>query len=168
MFVPRLNPQSQLESSLKALANELAKNLVDAVLRGSLAELVALPSEGAVVRRGPGRPAGSPRAATPAASGPAPSAASTPASRGPRTAPSSSRAPRAPRAAVSLDGASRGQVLEALVSYLRTCPKGARAEELRSVLGLTRARFIQATRDGLSTEEIRKVGQLRATVYFAE
>jgi len=143
---------SQLETSLKALASELARNLVDAVLRGSLAELVALPAEATAPREvRPVAPASAGRARRGRVAAPKPAAG---------------RAPEAP-SHPSLEGASRGQVLEALVSHLRTCPEGARAEELRVALGLTRSRFIQATRDGLSTEEIRKVGQLRSTVYFA-
>jgi hypothetical protein len=62
---------------------------------------------------------------------------------------------------------SRGEALAALVRHLQQNPNGCRAEELRSALGLDRFAFIQATKDGLATEEIRKTGRLRGTMYFA-
>ena len=142
-MVPRNT--STLETSLRALADDLAQKLLDAVLRGSLDELGGF-SVGHATARPPG----------PAASAEA---------RAPRTG---SKEPSASRStAADLSRASRGEALEGLVTYLRARPEGARAEELRAALGFSRSAFIQATRDGLSTEEIRKVGLLRATTYFA-
>ncbi len=143
-IVPRNT--STLETSLRALADDLAQKLLDAVLRGSLDELGGF-SVGHATARPPSGPAASAKA------------------RAPRTGSKKSSASRS--AAADLSRASRGEALEGLVTYLRARPEGARAEELRAALGLPRSAFIQATRDGLSTEEIRKVGQLRATTYFA-
>ena len=155
----RPNLSSNLETSLKALANDMAQKLVSAVLQGSLDELggfskrVAVPAQARAVKA----PAVS---AKPVAPVKAPKAASKAA------APKGGKASAPKATAAQLAKASRGEVLQALVSYLHTRPQGARAEELRSALGLPRAKFIQATRDGLSTEEIRKIGHLRSTTYF--
>ena len=160
----RPNLSSNLETSLKALANDMAQKLVSAVLQGSLDELggfskrVAVPAQARAVKA----PAVSAKPVAPVKAPPvkAPKAASKAA------APKGGKASAPKATAAQLAKASRGEVLQALVSYLHTRPQGARAEELRSALGLPRAKFIQATRDGLSTEEIRKIGHLRSTTYF--
>jgi hypothetical protein len=161
--VTRPNQSSNLETSLKALANDMAQKLVSAVLQGSLDELGGFSKRTAAPA--PARAVTAPAvSAKPLAS--APKGAKAAASKAAPKAPKGAKA--APKAtAAQLARASRGEVLQALVSYLHTRPQGARAEELRSALGLPRAKFIQATRDGLSTEEIRKIGHLRSTTYFA-
>lgn len=78
-----------------------------------------------------------------------------------------SKAPSAAEKAKAAANLSRGEALAALVRHLQQNPNGCRAEELRSALGLDRFAFIQATKDGLATEEIRKTGRLRGTMYFA-
>ena len=170
----RPNQSSNLETSLKALANDMAQKLVSAVLQGSLDELggfskrVAAPAQARAVKA----PAASakplavkaPAVKAPAVKAPKAAASKTTAK---AAAPKGAKASAPKATAAQLARASRGEVLQALVSYLHTRPQGARAEELRSALGLPRAKFIQATRDGLSTEEIRKIGHLRSTTYFA-
>lgn len=149
-IVARLTHRSNLESSLKALADDLAQQLVNAILQGSLNDLSGFPAiaSGSSATAAPARARGKTRAAV-----------------APTKAPAASKKPSAQ---VKLGAsASRGEVLQALVAYLRDRREGARAEELRSALGLPRAKFIQATRDALATEEIRKVGHLRSTMYFA-
>ena len=165
----RPNQSSNLETSLKALANDMAQKLVSAVLQGSLDELggfskrVAAPAQAPAVKA----PAVSAKpAAVKAPPVKAPKAAASKAT-AKAAAPKGAKASAPKATAAQLARASRGEVLQALVSYLHTRPQGARAEELRSALGLPRAKFIQATRDGLSTEEIRKIGHLRSTTYFA-
>ena len=142
----------------------MAQKLVSAVLQGSLDELggfskrPAAPAQARAVKA----PA---VLAKPLAAVKAPKAASKAMAKA--AAPKGGKASAPKATAAQLARASRGEVLQALVSYLHTRPQGARAEELRSALGLPRAKFIQATRDGLSTEEIRKIGHLRSTTYFA-
>lgn len=153
----------------------MAQKLVSAVLQGSLDELggfskrVAAPAQAPAVKA----PAVSAKPlavvkAPPVKAPPvkAPKAAASKAT-AKAAAPKGAKASAPKATAAQLARASRGEVLQALVSYLHTRPQGARAEELRSALGLPRAKFIQATRDGLSTEEIRKIGHLRSTTYFA-
>ena len=165
----RPNQSSNLETSLKALANDMAQKLVSAVLQGSLDELggfskrVAAPAQARAVKA-PAASAKPLAVKAPAVKAPKAAASKTTAK---AAAPKGAKASAPKATAAQLARASRGEVLQALVSYLHTRPQGARAEELRSALGLPRAKFIQATRDGLSTEEIRKIGHLRSTTYFA-
>jgi hypothetical protein len=176
--VTRPNQSSNLETSLKALANDMAQKLVSAVLQGSLDELggfskrVAAPAQARAVKAPavlakPLAAVKAPPVKAPPVKAPKAASKATAKAAAKAAAPKGGKASAPKATAAQLARASRGEVLQALVSYLHTRPQGARAEELRSALGLPRAKFIQATRDGLSTEEIRKIGHLRSTTYFA-
>jgi hypothetical protein len=58
-------------------------------------------------------------------------------------------------------------VVERIVGLLRKHPKGMRAEEIRSQLGLQAKELPRPIAEGLSKKRIAKHGQKRATTYFA-
>lgn len=144
---------STLRNSLSELASKFAAGVLSAIRTASLEDILDQRNQGSgVARRGPGRPKGSGAAS----------------------------APRA--VAVSEDGGKRrgrkgrlerrsaddiGALVDKIVSLLSANPKGLRAEEIRTKLGLEAKELPRPIADALAAKKITKVGQKRATTYFA-
>lgn len=60
-----------------------------------------------------------------------------------------------------------GSVVQDIVSLLGKHPEGLRSEQIRSALGLQAKELPRPLADGLTAGTITKVGQKRATTYFA-
>ena len=125
----------------------------------------------APAKRGPGRPKKT--ASAPTHTAPAPAAApkkrGRPAGSGKKTggtspsAPAASSGGRLGRRSVE----DIGRVVEDIVSLLGQHPEGLRSEQLRSSLRLDAKELPRPLQDGLNAGTITKVGQKRATTYFA-
>ena len=60
------------------------------------------------------------------------------------------------------------QVIEGIVSLLKQHPQGLRAEQIRDKLGLQAKELPRPLKEGLDGGRLSKVGQKRATTYFAK
>lgn len=106
----------------------------------------------APVKRGPGRPK-KVAAAAPAPAAKAPKAAA--------------KAPKSSGRLARRSMADIGNVVSDIVSLLGQHPEGLRSEQIRSALGLQAKELPRPIQDGLDAGSITKVGQKRATTYFA-
>jgi len=59
-------------------------------------------------------------------------------------------------------------VIESIVGLLQQNPRGLRAEQIRSKLGLEAKELPRPLREGLEARKLTKVGEKRATTYFAK
>jgi hypothetical protein len=130
---------STLRQHLQDLAATFANSVLTAIRSASIEDLLA--QSGAAPRRGPGRPPSAHAAATPARR-----------SRGGRLARRSS--------------ADIAKVIDRVVGLLRQSPKGLRAEQIRSKLGLRANEMPRPLKDALASGRLGKSGQKRATTYF--
>jgi hypothetical protein len=99
----------------------------------------------------------------------------------------SGRAPRVARAALAAVGvptaragrrasgrlarrsaADIGEVIDRIVSLVKTAPKGMRAEEIRVSLGMQAKEMPRPLKEAVSAGRLGKSGQKRATTYFAK
>jgi hypothetical protein len=133
---------SSLHDTINALASDFAHSLLSALRGASLEEIIAETSHG---KRGPGRPRAT------AAAGTAP--------RG-RRAGKGGRLRR--RSANDIAG-----VVAKITSLLQANPKGLRAEQIRSKLGLDPREMPRPLAEGLRKKVLSKKGRKRATTYFA-
>lgn len=146
-----------MPSSLRVRLNELAASfsagVLDAIRGASLEELLSESSGGK--SRAPVRPAATrsaPRAAAPASA--------------PTPAPAATRARKAGR----LPRRSAGDISQAvnkIVDLLKGNASGLRAEQIRQKLGLQAKELPRPLKEGLDGGLLSKVGQKRATTYFA-
>jgi hypothetical protein len=153
----RLSRAPIMPSSLRVRLNELAASfsagVLDAIRGASLEELLSESSGGksrAPVR--PVAPRSAPRAAAPAAA--------------PVAAPATTRARKAGR----LPRRSAGDISQAvnqIVNLLKGNASGLRAEQIRQKLGLQAKELPRPLKEGLDGGLLSKVGQKRATTYFA-
>jgi hypothetical protein len=60
------------------------------------------------------------------------------------------------------------QVIESIAGLLRQSPRGLRAEQIRKKLGLEAKELPRPLKEGLDGGKFAKVGQKRATTYFAK
>jgi hypothetical protein len=137
-----------LQSQLNQLASSFTHAVIEAIREVSLEELVAET----------GRLQGMPR---------------------PHAVTSSPRRGRAPRRATGpsrrssprrLKRRSRDEIQRALgeiVSLVENRPRGLRAEQIRSELGMEAKEMPRILGEGLATRRLRKRGQKRATTYYA-
>jgi len=130
---------NSLRSKLSDLADSFANSVLDAIRSASLEELIA---DGG---REPARPR----------SAPTPKAAPKP-----TRAASSGRLPR--RSAEDI-----AQILDQVVSLVRSHKEGLRAEQIRSELGMQAKEMPRVLKEGLVRRKLRSKGQKRATTYFA-
>ncbi|MGA2447757.1 MAG: hypothetical protein ABTD50_03685 [Polyangiaceae bacterium] len=130
---------NSLRSKLSDLADSFANSVLDAIRSASLEELIADGS------REPARPRPAP---TPKAA-PRPTRSS-----------SSGRLPR--RSAEDI-----AQILDQVVSLVRSHKEGLRAEQIRSELGMQAKEMPRVLKEGLVKRKLRSKGQKRATTYFA-
>jgi len=138
---------ASLRDSIQRLAASFAAEVLGAIRGSSLEEILAETSGGA--RRGPGRPRrlGSALAAA----------------LGDGARPSGGRGGRlGRRSAVALE-----RVVGRIVDLLSRNPKGLRAEQIRAELGLSAKELPRPIAKALESKRLRKVGQKRATTYFA-
>ncbi len=87
-----------------------------------------------------------------------------------RSAPAA-RAPHAPRNGGRLarrSGEDIAEVIDQIVDLLRKHPKGLRAEDIRSALGLEAKEMPRPLREGLQALKFTKSGQKRATTYLVK
>jgi hypothetical protein len=136
-----------LHSQLSHLASSFTNAVIEAIREVSLDELVAET----------GGLKGMPRA--PAASSPR-------GGRAPRqpTGPSRRASPR------RLKRRSPGDIqraLGAVISLVENSPRGMRAEQIRSELGMQAKEMPRILGEGLATRQLRKRGHKRATTYYA-
>jgi hypothetical protein len=59
------------------------------------------------------------------------------------------------------------KALEAVVSLVEKRPKGLRAEEIRTQLGMEAKEMPRVLGEGLATQKLHKRGHKRATTYYA-
>jgi hypothetical protein len=136
-----------LRGSISQLAEQFIAGVLGAIRGSSLVEILGeTPSAG---RRGPGRPRKHP------ASGPV----AQPAASGTGSRRKGRRLGR--RSAKAL-----GRVVEQFAELLAKHPKGLRAEELRSLLNLSRKEMPRPLAKALESKRITKTGEKRATTYF--
>ncbi|HLK40099.1 MAG TPA: hypothetical protein VKU41_25260 [Polyangiaceae bacterium] len=128
-----------LRSRLSDLASSFAASVLDAIRGASLEDLLAQSS---------GRGG---RVAARVEADPAPAGARRRGRRLPR------------RSAGDIE-----QVIEGIVSLLKQHPHGLRAEQLRDKLGLQAKELPRPLKEGLDGGRLSKVGQKRATTYFAK
>jgi hypothetical protein len=60
------------------------------------------------------------------------------------------------------------QVIDGIVGLLRQNPRGLRAEQIRQKLGMEAKELPRPLKEGLEGGKLSKVGQKRATTYFAK
>ena len=130
---------STLRSSLDALAQTFASNVLDAIRGASLRELLA--ESGSAPRRGPGRPRGGTTEGNP----------------GPRKTKNGRLARRSP--------ADPARALDAITILLRKNKEGLRSEQIRKMLRLDVREVPRVLKEGLSKKKLKSKGQKRATVY---
>ena len=148
---------STLRNSISDLASKFAAGVLSAIRGASLEDILAQSNRSgggaaAPVRRGPGRPKGSGAAAVVASAGGEDAA--------PKRRGRKGRLGR--RSATDI-----GALVERIVALLTANPKGLRAEEIRSKLGLESKELPRPIADALAARKISKQGQKRATTYFA-
>jgi hypothetical protein len=136
-----------LHTQLNQLASSFTQAVIQAIREVSLDELVAET----------GGLKGMPRAQV---------MASTRGGRAPRRETGPSRRPSRRR----LKRRSRADIERALgdiVSLVENRPRGMRAEQIRSELGMEAKEMPRILSEGLATRRLRKRGQKRATTYYA-
>jgi hypothetical protein len=138
-----------LHSQLNQLASSFTHAVIEAIREVSLEELVAET----------GRLKGMPRTTPAVTSSPR-------RGRAPRraTGPSRRSSPR------RLKRRSRDEIQRALgeiVSLVENRPRGLRAEQIRSELGMEAKEMPRILGEGLATRKLRKRGHKRATTYYA-
>jgi hypothetical protein len=148
--------ERSMPSSLRNRLSDLAASFSAAVLgaiRGSSLEELVVGSRGKAA--GPSRPTPRMPVATPAR---APAISASPAPRpGPRKG---GRLPR--RSAGDISNA-----LDQIVGLLKQSASGLRAEQIREKLGLEAKELPRPLKEGVEAGRLSKVGQKRATTYFA-
>jgi hypothetical protein len=143
-----------LRDTIHLLAADFAAGVLGVVRGASLEDILAETAQtGGVARRGRGRP--------PSVAAGVGSLANV-AARAPR-APKSGRSGRLPRRSAS----DIGGVVAKIVDLLSGTPKGLRAEQIRAALNLSSKELPRPIAQALSSKQISKVGQKRATTYFA-
>jgi hypothetical protein len=148
-----------LQSQLNQIASSFTEAVIEAIREVSLEELVAET----------GRLKGMPRlAATTSSSlpGRAPGREGVRRGRAPRHETGPSRRPSRRR----LKRRSRDDIQRALgeiVSLVENRPRGMRAEQIRSELGMRPNEMPRVLGEGLATRQLRKRGHKRATTYYA-
>ena len=133
---------STLHAALRELASSFSAQVMDAIRRASLEELV---QEGSAGPRQPRRGRGRPRATNPRVNAA-------------RNA-SGRLARRTPE--------EIGKAVDKIVLLVKTHKDGMRAEDLRKTLGLQPKEMPRILKDGLSRKKLKAKGQKRATTYFA-
>jgi hypothetical protein len=137
-----------LQSHLNQLASSFTHAVIEAIREVSLEELVAETGGLRGMPRGPA-PAGSARRG-----------------RAPRRETGPSRRPSPRR----LKRRSREDIQRALgeiVSLVENSPRGMRAEQIRSELGMQAKEMPRILGEGIATRRLRKRGHKRATTYYA-
>lgn len=148
---------SSLHNRLSDLASAFSADVLDAIRSASLDELL-FESSGRTSPTPSHTPARSARVTHRFA----------PASRPAPAAPSS--APAARRRGGRLARRSAGAIsnaVEDIVGLLKSNPAGLRAEQIRQKLGLQAKELPRPLKEGLESGSLSKVGQKRATTYFA-
>ena len=141
-----------LRNTIAQLASTFASGVLSAIRSASLEEILAESGGGSGVRRGPGRPRLS--------------AALDVSSVGTGRA---SRGPGRKKGRLGRRSANDiAAVVQSIVALLERKPKGLRAEQIRSELGLDAKELPRPIADALSSRKISKQGQKRATTYFAK
>jgi hypothetical protein len=155
-----------LHSQLDQLASSFAQAVFQAIRELSLEELVAETGglRGMKMAPGPVRPARPAR--------PARQVRPERESRGRRSGRAATRGPRRSSRGPSrrLKRRSRDEIqsaLGAIVSLVEKRPRGLRAEQIRSELGMEAKEMPRVLGEGLATRKLRKRGQKRATTYYA-
>ncbi len=136
-----------LHATINSLAAEFAHELLRALRGASLDEIIAETAGGHKAARGPGRPA-----------------------RGHGTARAhAAAAPRASRGGkrVRRSANDLAQVVEKIISLVKSHKKGINAEAIRASLKLPRKQLPRPIAMALASKKIKKKGQKRATMYFA-
>lgn len=136
-----------LRETIHLLAADFAAGVLG-VIRGASLEDILAETEG-VARRGRGRP-------------PSQVVVSNPKDGSPR-APRPGRPGRLQRRSAS----DIGHVIDQIVELLSDKPKGLRAEQIRAALGLSSKELPRPIAQALSSKQISKTGQKRATTYYA-
>ncbi len=126
---------NQLEATIQKLSHTFAAEIINAIRGMSLDEISAL---GGAVRRGPGRPAGSP-----------------------------ARAPRSSGRLVRRSTADLGKMVDKIVAVVKANKKGINAEGIRAALKVPRKVLPRPMAMALDSKKIRKKGHKRATMYFS-
>jgi hypothetical protein len=141
-----------LRDTIHHLAVDFAAGVLGVIRSASLEDILA--ESGGTVRRGPGRP-------------PSRAAASHL-----ERLPSAPQAPRARRTGQKgrlqrRSASDIGHVIDKIVELLSSKPKGLRAEQIRAALDLSAKELPRPIALALSSKKISKMGQKRATTYFA-
>lgn len=151
-----------LRNSIHQMAADFASSVLKAIRGASLEDILTESQAGGAghaapaVRRGPGRPRRNP---LPAA---APAAHAAPTARAGRPA----RAARSGRLG-RRSPADIANVIKRIVGLLESHPNGLRAEQIRASLSLQAKELPRPIADALAGHKISKVGEKRATTYFA-
>jgi hypothetical protein len=156
-----------LRSSIHQMAADFASAVLKAIRGASLEDILtesqASGSHVAAVapRRGPGRPR---RNLPPASHAGAPAAAAAPkaAAKAERPARAGRNGRLGRRSPADIAG-----VVKRIVELLESHPAGLRAEQIRQTLHLQAKELPRPIADALSGHKINKVGEKRATTYFA-
>ncbi len=139
-----------LHTQLNQLASSFTQAVIQAIREVSLDELVA--ETGGLK----GMPRGRATQASPTSRGGRAPRRET----GPSRRPSRRRLKRRSRAEIQ-------RVLGDIVSLVENRPRGMRAEQIRSELGMEAKEMPRILSEGLATRKLRKRGQKRATTYYA-
>jgi hypothetical protein len=134
-----------LKTTIQALAEEFAQNVIAALRGVSLADLTDLGGPAPGASAGTRRASPPPRRATALASG--------------------SRVPRA-RKGARRDAASMQKIVDVIVGAVETHPEGLRSEDLQRELGLRKKDLARPIQIALEQKALRKTGIKRATRYF--
>lgn len=146
---------SNLRETIEVQAQRFAAGIVDALRGASLEELMSV--AGGIALPAVARPAGpSPR---PSGSKGRPSDPKR--SAGPSPRPAGQRSRLARRSADDIAG-----TLEKIVALLGQHPEGLRAEQIKEQLGLDKKEVPRPLAEGLSSGQLSKTGNKRATTYF--
>jgi hypothetical protein len=149
---------SSLREHINHLASSFANSVLQAIRSASIDDLLAESSGG--IRRPGGRAA--PRAAR----------ASVSVVEVERVAPAvAPAAPRGRRRAGRLARRNAGDiqnVIDRIVGLLRAAPKGLRAEEIRTRLGMQSKELPRPLKEAVDAGRLGKSGQKRATTYFVK
>jgi hypothetical protein len=164
-FVNGVGVAMSLHSQLNHLASSFTHAVFEAIREVSLEELVA--ETGGLkgmrldeVRRRVGTAKGAKGANAAATAGASRHGRATRRETGPSRRPSSRRLKRR-----SSDEIQRA--LGDIVTLVENRPRGLRAEEIRSALGMQAKEMPRILGEGLATRRLRKRGHKRATTYFA-
>lgn len=131
---------NSLRSKLSDLADSFANSVLDAIRGASLEDLIA---------------GGGNREPSRARSAPTPKPTSKP-----TRSTSPGRLPR--RSSEDIE-----QILDQVVSLVKSHKEGLRAEQIRSELGMQAKEMPRVLKEGLVKRKLRSKGQKRATTYFA-